>query len=585
MYLLTWHGTLLRVETATQRLIQAPLIPQRPSARDFAIPATAVAEAGTLMLAASNGVRLRPGPDAGTRCITIGQFYASASPGGSEVRANRTEPEQDCIFLVISPELLAGVRRLLRGVWRAGDRELGVGEIALLPGYRLALGAWQLDLARATVLELGGGEVFVEHDGSRLTLRLVAEAAAAGEVFLRPFSEADRPALAADDAEFLTLPQASLRLPGARELCTPPLTQALAERDWLYERALDGRALASGWQRRVAVLTQLRDGYVVLASPAEGLCFAADGGTEGGARLAALAGSALDWIGTEGGSVFAARELLEAAPAVTGTVVVPYTRGPVSAGAVLADLLPRLLLAAPILPADTALLLPAHAAAETEALLARFGLGAIACRRDCAPVCRVARVITLAPQPTGDLPATAFRALRARLDPAEGEATRRIYLRGGAMGDAKGQTAGGDHHHAAGGDKDNAASGDASGGRQHSAGAQVHNPGPVEAVARNQGFELIDPAALDLDEMITAMRQAAFVIGASGDALGWTVLCSAGTKVIELAPRAGFDPAQSEISSKLELVHLVLSCSGKAGRMVVSPRRLRAAIWMLGARQ
>lgn len=624
MYLLSWHGTLLRVETASGRLIQAPLVPQRPNARDFAIPAMAVAESGTLVLAQSDGVRLRPGPDAGTRLITIGPYYASVEPGRTEVRAVLTEPDRSSQFRIIAPEALAALRRLLRGSFELAGSALDAGAIRLREGWMLDLGGWEVPLGQASLLDLPGGDVFVAHADRAETLRLLGLQAAAGELFLRPDAPGEGAVIATDDAEFLALPRARLRLAVSRERAVLPLTQALAERDWLEERAIGGRPPAFAEQVCVGVLGQMRDAYVVLAGDAAGLCIAGSGETEAdlpGGRLAALAAMAggglaagiaaadaeaaprakaasarqgnarqarrareaalmpterLDWVSTEGSSLFLAQEALDGAPRDPGSVLLPYGRAPRSGADVVADLLPRLALLQPHAPADATILLPHWAAAEAEALLGLAGFGAIKVRREAAALCRVARGFELAVPRLGYLPASVFAQLREALwaavpaeqasetpeaDAADAEAAEADV--------AEGQKQEGQRYYL----------------RPGPDGVRLAQSAPVEAVVRKQGFVCLEPAAMTPEAMVAAMREASFVIGASGGGLGWTGLCRPGTKVIELAPRAGYDPAQSEISGKLELVHLVLSCAGGPGRMLVSPRRLRAAIWLLAARQ
>jgi len=561
MYLLTWHGTLLRVENASQRLIQAPLLPQRPSARDFAIPAAALAAGEAVELTASNGVVLHPGPAAETRHLTIRAVYASARPGQTEILADQTEPSEHATFLVLSPETLAGLRRLLAGTWRIGDQSFGAAQIALEPGFQLRLGDRRLKLATTTLLYLGGGELFIDHPDEKLTLAQpqdparAPQPAGADDLFLRPATAATAPKAAADAEDFTALRQARLTLPYAPELCAPPLTTTLAERDWLYTAAVEGNAPRTGLHAFACVALHQRESYVLLAPPAEGMIFTADGTSPQAARLLAMRGAAHDFLSTEGDAVFITRAALDTAPYLPGPVAVPYASRPGIAASWLIDLLPRLFVLAPLLPADTTLLLPDDASAEAATLLAAFGFAGLATQRVETPLCLADDVFTLADQAPADMPAEVLRGLRARAEaalPALNRPRRRLYLRGG---------------HA----------------------QVVENAGPVEAHARNQKFEVTSLAGLSAAEKLELFRAADFVIAPHGEDLAWLLLCAPGTKVISFVAEHAYDPVYDQISTKLGLVHLVLPCPTLEGkgdtRLVVSPHRFRAAIWLQDLRQ
>jgi len=547
MYLLTWHGTLLRVDNASQRLIQAPILPQRPNARDLTIPAHALAADEAVELAAGSGVVLHPGPDAATRHLKIGPRYAAARPGQLDVVAEDTEAGEHATFLVIPPEALAALRRLLRGVWTGDGVTLATGEIALDHGFHLRLGERRLHLAATSMMDLGGGGVFISNADASWTLTQTEAAGPDDDVFLRPITEATAAPLAEDAVGFATTAPSRLLLPGAPELCTPPLTQAMVERDWLYTHARDGDAPRTGLQVFACVAMRQRESYVMLASPAEGLVFDADGRTAQIARLAALRDSTLPFLSVEADAVFITRAALAEAPFVPGAVVVPYCQSPASPAAMLTDLLPRLLVLAPLLPIGVSLLLPQTACAEAELLLAQAGFGGLTTLRLDAPLCLADEVFALADQAAAGIPAAIFQSLRDRAAAPVPDTRTRLYLRGDAL--------------------------------------TVQNPVFVEAVARNHGFALLDSASLSLVERIEMFSAAEFVIAPQGDDLAWLTLCPPGTKVIELAPDAQYLPLYDRISSKLGLVHLVLPCPATpAGQLTVDPARFRAALFLLLSR-
>jgi capsular polysaccharide biosynthesis protein len=100
-------------------------------------------------------------------------------------------------------------------------------------------------------------------------------------------------------------------------------------------------------------------------------------------------------------------------------------------------------------------------------------------------------------------------------------------------------------------------------GRRTATARNVPNEGDLERVLIEQGFEVIDPAGLDLQSQIDVMGQAAGVVGLHGAALANLVWAKRGTHVLELHPAPEFNDCYGR---------LALTC-GLDYRGAILPRR------------
>jgi hypothetical protein len=197
MLLLTWHGTILRVEQSQNRLIHSPLAPVRPVARDFNYtPGTPLPGA----------IETQPGPHPATIYLTRAgkTFVASAaSPYPSFEAADPTETHA---LLPLPEQDIALLRTLLTTPHRHDNTDYPPA--TLHPGFELRIGAQTLNLAETPLVTLAVTPLPTEP---------------ATELHLRP----------------ATLVPEPITITGAAEPRFLPLTAHAATRDWFYSAATE----------------------------------------------------------------------------------------------------------------------------------------------------------------------------------------------------------------------------------------------------------------------------------------------------------------------------------------------------------
>lgn len=99
---------------------------------------------------------------------------------------------------------------------------------------------------------------------------------------------------------------------------------------------------------------------------------------------------------------------------------------------------------------------------------------------------------------------------------------------------------------------------------------RIRNNGETEQVFRRQGWEIIDPGLLSLEEQIYLFRQCQAVAGVHGAALTNLLWLPAGASVVELMPRLRRNGCYAGISLCADHQHRTLLCpSDRSGNLTV----------------
>jgi hypothetical protein len=381
MLLLTWHGTILRVEQSQSRLIHSNLVPLRPLARDFAHPPGAKLPGGLAFV---------PGPRPPTVHLTRGAQTLTVDQNSPFPTFEPGDPGDHHTLLPISEEAAAALRALLAGPLH----HTGTGEThppaTLHAGFRLAVGARVFDLVEARPTVTGDGIIL---PGDAAALVPLPSDQGAAEHHLRRDSASAAPTA---DAEIFRAAAAATLVIAAPAICRfLPLTANAATRDWLVTQA--GAGLRTGPQPSTDTLIH-HQRHVFVAGAA---IFTRDAlllpPPTDAAPPAALS--------READEFFAAEAALAAAPSLAG----PHALLPLPVNTMLPRALAPLALLAAHLPPDTTLLLPAEDA-RLAAMLELFGLAHL--RRAVAPpLCAVEDLFWL--DPAAERGAAALRAARA----------------------------------------------------------------------------------------------------------------------------------------------------------------------------
>jgi hypothetical protein len=565
MLLLTWHGTILRLEKDSARLSHAGLVPQREMAADLSIALPA--EGLIAPLKGPAGITLLPGPLPGTAHLAQNGRYLRVGDAAYPLFVS-TEAGDAETFSLVTPEDIALLRDLLSHGWIRTDtgEALPPSAFAVTPGPALQAGGMRLELGRAwpaadpqspdtVFLPLADMPVVLRRaPGSRLSHR---------EIAIVPQDPARVPPVA-DEAAFRARCPARLTRAAPPEFGLPPILGRLADRDFVYRRGMMGLAPRSGRQALHSEVVRERNKLVLLDHGLEGMILDAAGVSTEIGQLVRLAGPPPPPLAREGGRFFLDAAWLEAAPFLPGPHAVFYDDGCRDHYGWLIDSLVPLTVLAPLLPPGAALLLPAGLARpggenargfDPMGLLEAFGFGAMP--RVPAPggVCRVEDVYWPARRGVGQLPATALRAARERAlahRPAPRGPRRRLYVR-------------------------------------QDGGRPIANAEELEKLLTRNGFTPVTMADFTAAEQIDMFRQAEMVVGAHGAALANLLFCPAGAQVLELSPECEYRPAFNAIAAKLGLAHAVLPCPTRdgtfEGTLTVPLPRLHLLLSLLLSRQ
>jgi hypothetical protein len=565
-YFLTWHGTVLRIDNASRRLVQARPWPLRDVATDWDIklPGGVVAAP----MASPDNPRLMLHPAESPRLVTMRRdgAFLCAEPNAGEVRFNRTQAGPWEVFLAVTAQELAALRYVLGHYWADPAHPAEMFSASLQTGMTLVVGSQSVGLRHAFPPISAHGESIDLGGGRPLLARGQAVPAGADTDLTRRPAEAQAQVVP-DLATFRALPDTRLNLPGAPEYGYVPLAASRDDENWMLRKWSQPGERRLGQLRNACQLVRETDKFVLLQRWREGLIFDSRGASNETGYLMGLNVTETGPLSREGDRIFIDQGVLDRAPRLAGPHAVFYGGNLSNYYHWTVDALLPLHVMAPFLPPGTKLLMPAtlrafrglppaEAAREVDhlAALREWGFGDWPAVEIDGPVCHVEEVYWLDQCFIEQMPAEFVRAARAdalaRLGPAGPK--RNIYIT-----------------------------------RERT--RNVANKGIVEAVMRNHGFTVHALEGMTPRAQMELFRDAACVVAPHGAGLANLLFCAPGTKVLELSPDCEFRPLFAQISDKLDLAHAVLPCptddGGFFGRMTVDAARLRSLLRQLLARQ
>lgn len=541
MYLLSWHGTVLRVEDGTGQMIHALPWPARAHAQDWALDIDDTARRAPAASAIDPALRSVPAGKPGMVQILRGEAYLSADLATGLAQFTQQAPGNAELFLLLGAADLAELRRLLGTSWRGAQ---GAAVTARLhSGFVLSANGCDFDLtAGIPDLPRGAG---VSAAGPRLDARDHA---------LAPRAAENAPAFARSGDAFRAQAEARLAITGAPALLALPLAASPADDAWML-RARGGAGPSLGPRAGRIVAQRERQKYM-LDRPGHGLVIFDETGSAtdpGGAAQLPL--TATGDLRREGGRIFVADAALGSAPFLAGPHVVLPGLDP--AGYYLWLLRALLPLAAlrPYVPPETKILLPpgldrARAASaalpDYRGLLAAWGFGAMPALEMPQQLVQLEEAFWIEPCAIEDYPAELLQAAGGALRPAApGGPRRNIYIKR----------------------------------RNDSA---VEAPAAIEQALRNNDFEIHVLEDLSPAAQVALYAGAASIAAPHGAGLAGIIYCAPGTRVIEFSPEEDFLANYAVLSSKLGLIHGVVPCPTKDGRfsspMRVNPAKFRAVL-------
>jgi hypothetical protein len=565
MLLLTWHGTIMRLEKGSGRLSHARLVPRRDLAADLALD---LPPGGLLApLDGPGGMTLLPGQTPGTaHLVRDGKFLCVEYAGYPQF--NRDKPGPWETLLPVPDATIALLRDLLSHAWVREDTGATIqpAEIALVSGPALQLPGLRVPLLTARPLaDLAAPDtVTLPTPAGGLTLRRVPGSFTSHpELAITPQDPARVPDVPTEAAFRATSP-ARLTLDAPPELGIPPILGSLDDRDFLYRRGWHGLPPVSGRHQLNSQVVRERNKYVLLERRIEGMILDSGGVSNEYGYIGNLAGTTPEHFRLEGERYFLDHAALDAAPYLPGPHVVFYGGNYQNYYHWLIDAMVPLSLLAPYLPENATLLLPGSLAQFREKpigkldyidVLDAFGFGGMKRVEMPGQIVRVEEVYWADRCFINQLPASALRTARDRAlagRPIPGGARRRLYIK-----------------------------------RQGS--RSVANTGLVEGIVSKHGCTPVLMESLTPREQIDLFRQAEFIVAPHGAALANLMFCQPGTTVLELSPDCEYRPFFNEICGKLGLTHAVLPCptddGGFNGRMTVNASRLHLMMNMLLSRR
>ncbi len=568
---LTWHGTVVGIETASGMMVQRGFVPEDADGIDLLADLPSLPVVETLQSGLMGGVAMAP-LDGGLVSFERGGLFLCAVPSSLALRFDRSGASYWESFLPIPAADLANLRALAGGNWMVEEdrRRLPGAVMRLLPKFKFAVGDLVLDLAvaaeRPQAVSAGAGVTGYRVDAGGQSVLLLPDQAVArrSEQLLLDAAPETRPDEVGTPEEFRLSRAARLKLQGPVEFVHTPLTVCDADRDWMFERhfdrAGDFHLLSMG--RRAFDATLLRGGdlLLMLGRSVEGIMLGADGlvkdsgflrqPTHMPASVRAVGDSRLL-------DVTATRD----APVIDGPVCVFYNPNLQNYYHWISEALLCLHIMQPHLPVETRLVLPPAVDAFRRSGETMFdhvdfmnvlGFGKLATIEPRGGYARLRDAIWLENDSIYGMPAVALQSFRSRartLRPPGGR-RRRLYIK-------------------------------------RAGSRQVGNSAAVEAILKPRGFETVTLENMPAAAQIDLFLDADWVIGTHGSALTNLMFCSPGTKVLELMPECEFRTYFWLIAEKLGLPYAVLPCpthdKGFNGTLTVDADRFRALFKMLRA--
>ncbi len=539
--LLSWHGTIVRIEAASSLLVQEKLWPPSVESSDF-ILAPIPGEDGNARADILGGLDIAQAPISGAVSLRRQGRAMVAESGRLAVPFRAEGTGADASFLLLSVSAVAGLRDILSRdwAWQGTPRRAAAARIRLRPGFILDFGIFAFNLLEAPpepvpASEEGGAGYRFETPSGTITIRPVQDASRGREIALMADPQRRMPDESGSIPEFRTARQASWPLATGEEILHPPVTAGRRDATWVFERCTWPGGLPSGLSQHQAILRRMPGRAVLLFPGLEGMLFDARGTLADTPATALPRGASLPpGLRIEDDALLIEAECLASAPAIDEPVAVCLSPAWQDYDGWLIDVALRLHVMAPFLPRGARLLVPpgfAEAAPAHMALLEALGLGQWPALEAPALLCRLADVVWLDNTQLATTPAALLRAFRARiaaLFPAPAETTSRIFIkRAGGRGIAPNDA--------------------------------------FEGFLATQNFTTVVLEDLSPAAQIALFRGAGMVIGAHGAGLANIVFCPDGARVLEISPRGQFRPRYWMLAEKCGLIHGVLPCATDGG--------------------
>ena len=347
--LLSWQGTIVRIEAASSLIVHEPLWPPSEACSDFILDPVPGPD-GIARAAILGGLDVAPGTIAGTVTLSRQGRAMQAEAGRLAVPFKGEGSAQSEAFLALGVAEIGYLRDILAQDWLAQDRlgqdrlgqdaaepapprRVAAARIRLRPGFLLDLAMFTIDLTEARpvrVADAGEGAAgyrFATQAGS-ITLRPIAEPAHGREIALVADPQRRLPHEAGSIPAFRTAVQASWSLAAPDEIAHPPLTANDRDTAWVFERCTWPGGLPSGLQQHHAALRRMPDRAVLLSPGLEGIVFDAAGTmTETPAPSLARGQSLPPGVRQEEGALLIQAERLAAAPAIDEPVALCLSPG------------------------------------------------------------------------------------------------------------------------------------------------------------------------------------------------------------------------------------------------------------------
>lgn len=541
MNLLTWHGTVVRVDPASGRWLHAAPWPWRPGARDLTLSLPPGGLSAPMLL--EGDLVAEPGPARDRIVLRRGDAVLRAELFHPFLFEGLRQDSPHEHFVALPAGVLARLRGILGRPARIAGTDAPV-TAAIEPGFLLSVGGLRLALAAA--VEAGpDGLSFPDGQGGAVVLRPDQAGEPPEEIRLWPRGDAPVPAH-------------GVRIGADQEVFFPPLTVGDADQIWMQRNQVPARIVRFGAATPSRCLRRADGAYVLNTRGQEGIIFDEHGVLSEGAGdlLQAVGVHGAGPLAREADDVFLPRRTLAEAQDLPGAhVVFCAAEGLTNYYHWLIESLLPLRVMAPHLPQGTRLLLPGamrdlrsgEAAARTpdyDAMLRDWGLAGMPATRAAAPVCRCETVFWLDGATLDGLSAADLAAARAAFrtaSPRAGPARRILISRAGRR--------------------------------------RLANQQEIASVLRPLGFETAGTAGMAPAGQAALFRGAEIVVAPHGAELANLLFCEPGTIVLEISPDCEFRSYYARMSSKLGLRHAILPAPtlrpGFDSDMVPDPARLR----------
>jgi hypothetical protein len=547
---LSWHGTVLGIETASAMLVQRRLVPDDADSTDLVAELPELPLAETAVAVQMGGAIIAPAELPG--CVTFQRedAYLCAVPGDVAARFDRTRASGWESFLPMRASELANWRAIAAGHWTIeGERQrVPASAIHMGDGFAMVIGSLKLDLRRARAVwqerPSGAAAWRITMDGKTYNLMQDRGARPRDEQRLMPHAPMHRPGEIATPEEFRVARDATLRIHAPPELLHPPLTCCDADRDWLHEQYFDGAGgvfhkPTAGQTICHALLVRGSNKLLMLERGVEGVLVDDRG-------IAKDAGFLLEppqmpaSLRAVGNVRLLDRAAIADAPVIDGPVCVFYNPNLQNYFHFVAEALLALHVMAPLLPPAARLVLPGtlaefrrtgSAGFDHAALMTELGFGQFPTIELNAPFARLRDAVWIDSDAVFGMPAAVLQGFRARAHamhaPRQGKARKLFIRRGGSR--------------------------------------QIGNAAALEQLLAPAGFQTVALENMPAGEQIQMFADAEFVIAAHGSALANTIFCPPGARIMELTPACEFRPYFWLMAEKLGLNYGVLPCDTSDG--------------------